>query len=132
MFFIIYLLCFIFSFFTHSSLVTFLFGLSLVLEGLNLREDVKVIYNLKWYKKVFRGYIATTFGKYIITHTSQLPPNTMRHELTHVKQYKKYSVIVFLGIYLANFVYNIIRYKDFKKAYREIEFEKEARRNEST
>ena len=52
---------------------------------------------------------------------------TIRHERIHLAQYLELLIIGFLVLYFVNFLYNLIKYKDFVKAYRNIILEREAK-----
>ena len=107
-----------------------------LLETLNWHTKAKWIFDSYWQRKIFRGMTATTFGKYIVTkHTSlywakhyYYLERVERHEYVHVQQYAQWSVIGFLLIYSINFIINLIWYRDFRKAYRNILFERQARK----
>ena len=119
------LLLFIWVLFTWNILPIILFLLVFGLEILNWSK-ITYHYNTYWYKKIFRGYIATTFGQHIVTYKYSLSFNIKKHEEVHCQQYKKWSVFGFLIIYLFNFLFNLLKYWNFEKAYKNIYFEKEA------
>ena len=50
----------------------------------------------------------------------------LKHELVHVEQIKENGFTKFYCMYLFYFVKNLIKYKNWHKAYFEIPFEKEA------
>ncbi len=51
----------------------------------------------------------------------------LSHELVHVRQWHEMGVLGFLVSYLGDFAKNLLRFKNWNKAYREISLEKEAR-----
>jgi len=51
------------------------------------------------------------------------------HERIHIRQYAELLVVVFLIIYILNYLINLIRYRNFLKAYMNICFEREAYEN---
>ena len=58
---------------------------------------------------------------------------TISHELVHFKQQKELFVILFYLIYVFDWIYGLIKYRDVKKAYYRIRFEQEANEaNENT
>ncbi len=57
-------------------------------------------------------------------------PVLINHEKIHHKQQLELLIVVFYLFYVANYLFNIIKYGAHKKAYLHIAFEKEAYRNE--
>ena len=55
---------------------------------------------------------------------------TRRHETTHFQQQIELLFVGFYVLYLAFWLYGLIKYRNGKKAYRESPFEREAYRNE--
>lgn len=55
----------------------------------------------------------------------------VNHEKIHFRQQIEMMFVLFYLVYLFNFLINLIRYRNWKKAYREIIFEREAYSNES-
>lgn len=55
----------------------------------------------------------------------------IRHERIHLRQEVELLVIPFYVLYLFNYGVNLIRLKDYNKAYRQIIFEREAYTNEA-
>ena len=55
----------------------------------------------------------------------------IRHETIHIKQYAETLVLGFLLIYVWDFLYGFVKYKNYDDAYRSIRFEREAYGNES-
>lgn len=130
MYFLIYIIIFGFGFICDSTFIKIFFGLATVLEILNLRYTVKIVYHSIIHKLIFKGYVATTFGQYVITQYTSLSDRIIRHESKHAEQYRNWSVLLFLLIYVGNFLYNYVKYRDFKTAYKQIKFEIEAREAE--
>ncbi len=54
----------------------------------------------------------------------------IRHELIHIRQQLELLILPFYICYLANYFYNLIKYKNHYKAYLNIVFEKEAYAND--
>ena len=104
---------------------------------------MKVIYNDYI---PFGSFIAMTIGPFIFTKRDVLTPATIQHEEIHWKQQKETFILPFFILYGLMFVYEYIRclfnsnrgYVSrkrntvFKRAYRNIAFEREAYRNEET
>lgn len=76
-----------------------------------------VIFIRKEYKEFF------DYHKYYLKKTSN-------HESIHTAQQKELLFVFFYLIYLFEWLFNLVKYRDFKKAYRNISFEKEAKSNE--
>lgn len=75
------------------------------------------------FPKDIKGF---TFGKFIVIRNDNPSEELIKHELVHVKQYKKLGVIVFLTCYYSQMIYYYIKLGDINKAYRTISFEREA------
>ena len=64
----------------------------------------------------------------------KLPEETKRiivnHEAIHTEQIKEWWYIGFYILYLMNYTYNLLKYKNFYKAYRNTYFEEEAYNNQ--
>ena len=96
----------------------------------------KIIYN----KLIpFKGYVAINLFGIIFAReeyktrieTSYLYKSVLlNHELVHTAQYKELSYVFYLPLYLLNYIINIFVYLSFKKAYKNICFEKEAKDKE--
>lgn len=56
----------------------------------------------------------------------------LNHELIHTAQYKELLYVFYLPLYLLNYVINLFVYFSFKKAYKNICFEREAKAHESS
>ena len=81
------------------------------------------------------GASAITFGDNIyfakrLDQSNVFDVALIGHELVHVEQYKKLGMIRFLIRYLFEFVMNLAREKNCKRAYMAISFEREAYRTE--
>ena len=55
----------------------------------------------------------------------------IKHESVHLRQQKECFIVPFYFAYLSNYFYNVIKYGDKNRAYREVVFEKEAMRVEN-
>jgi hypothetical protein len=51
------------------------------------------------------------------------------HEKIHIRQQLECLIIPFYIIYLTNFLYNLIRYREWRSAYLNLKFEREAYTN---
>lgn len=104
---------------------------------------MKVVYN-KYIP--FGSFIAMTVGPFIFTKREVLTPATVQHEAIHWEQQKETLILPFFILYGMMFIYEYIlcsfnRSRGFgynksnstyKRAYRNIAFEREAYRNEET
>jgi hypothetical protein len=54
-------------------------------------------------------------------------PRTLAHEACHVTQYRRLTSLGFWLVYLAQWVYGLVRYRNAFRAYWEIPLEREAR-----
>lgn len=98
----------------------------------------KIIYN----KLIpFKGYVAINLFGIIFArkeYEAQIENNYFRkaillnHELIHTAQYKELLYVFYLPLYLLNYIINLFVYFSFKKAYKNICFEREAKAHESS
>lgn len=65
---------------------------------------------------------------FIVLRKKQLKQDKyiMNHERIHLRQQLELLIIPFYIVYLAHYLFNLIRYKNHKKAYYQIVFEREA------
>ncbi|MBL4678873.1 MAG: hypothetical protein JKY70_22175 [Mucilaginibacter sp.] len=54
----------------------------------------------------------------------------INHERIHLRQQLELLILPFYLLYLLNYLFNLLRYKNHHKAYMNIAFEREAYRNE--
>jgi len=89
----------------------------------------------------FKGYVAINLFGIIFArkeYEAQIENNYFRkatllnHELIHTAQYKELLYVFYLPLYLLNYVINLFVYFSFKKAYKNICFEREAKVHESS
>jgi hypothetical protein len=74
-----------------------------------------------------RGASAITLGRFVIVRGGHAEsPYLLRHELVHVRQWRRYGVIGFLRRYLGAYVVWRLRRKGHRGAYLRIPFEVEA------
>jgi len=81
----------------------------------------KFLDSISWFFKV--GGI-TLFPFIIIRPYAK--KSTINHESIHIAQYSELLVVGFLLIYLWDWVYGLIKYRNPKVAYKQIRFEQEA------
>ena len=79
-----------------------------------------------------KGYAGLTVFPFIILKSKYYLNNetTINHEKIHIRQQIELLVLPFYIIYFMNLFWNILKYKNFQKAYQNIIFEREAYANE--
>ena len=89
------------------------------------------VYN---FKLLLPGYEAITLYPFVCIRSSKALAKyqTIKHEMIHVQQIRRYGWFSFYITYLMYFVANMIRYRDWGTAYYDIPWEKEAFDNELT
>lgn len=84
---------------------------------------------------VFRWvpYSAIAVWPFILIKKEELRNNAslIHHEKIHHRQQLELLIIPFYLLYLLNCLYNLLKYREHYKAYREIIFEREAFANDS-
>jgi hypothetical protein len=80
----------------------------------------------------FKGYVAMTVFPFIFVRREYKPigKRTINHESIHLRQQMELLVIPFFIWYRTEYLFRAIRYWSFKKAYKNISFEKEAFTND--
>ncbi len=78
---------------------------------------------------ILRNYAAICLGYWVFFKEKEddVPLYQIRHEYVHVDQIARHGIFQFYTIYLFHFCMNMLKYRNWDKAYREIPFEKEAR-----
>lgn len=78
------------------------------------------------------GINAITWNMTIYYSNSEgnTPPWLYNHEMAHVNQYRVYGITRFLLTYMVEYCWNRLKGLDSLEAYRQISFEKEARKAE--
>jgi len=76
-------------------------------------------------KLVPPGSDGFTFGRHVFTRPG-VSQSLINHEAVHVAQYAQNGIPKFLAVYLCDFLKNLVKYRNFDKAYRNIRYEKEA------
>ena len=80
----------------------------------------------------FKGYSAITIGNIIFVRKEAIITDTLiNHESIHYEQEKELGYIGFYLLYILEYLYNRVKYKNAYKAYHEVSFEKEAYANQS-
>lgn len=81
-----------------------------------------------------KGYTAIAIFPFVFLKSKQLKNNTVliNHEKIHLKQQLELLVIPFYIFYVVEFLFRLIQYKNWQKAYRNISFEREAYTNEAS
>ena len=79
-----------------------------------------------------KGYAALFFfGILFVRKNSIISKTTIRHEKIHEKQCIEMLGIFFYLFYILEWLFKLAKYKDTKKAYYNISFEREAYKNQS-
>ena len=73
-----------------------------------------------------KGAAGITLGSLVIVREGNDTPYLLRHELVHVRQWRRYGVIGFSLRYVGHYLLWRLRGKDHKGAYRRIPMEIEA------
>lgn len=80
-----------------------------------------------------KNYSALTIYPFIILKHQNLKNDSflIHHENIHISQQKELLWVFFFIAYFLEYVFQLLRYKNHYKAYKNISFEKEAYQNES-
>ena len=79
----------------------------------------------------FQGYKAINlFGVLFVKNNAKISDKDLMHESIHSEQIKELLYIPFYIWYFIEWIIKLFIYRDFKKAYRNISFEKEAYLNQ--
>ena len=79
----------------------------------------------------FKGYKAVNlFGLLFVRGDAYMGASDINHEEIHTAQMREMLYGPFYLWYLAEWLVRLVQYRDFKKAYRSISFEREAYANE--
>ena len=108
-----------------KTILPLLYKLTYIKDG----QDIYEKYQFIWVKEDFK-YLGYTFYPFIIVRSLQ-DFSTINHEMIHMRQMKRGLIVGFLIRYGLEYLYNLIKYKDGYKAYRNISYEHEAYNNES-
>ncbi len=79
-----------------------------------------------------KGYSGITLFPFIFLRSEELKDDKViiNHEKIHIRQQLELLFVFFLLIYGIDYLIKLIKYKDRKKAYRNIVFEREAYANQ--
>ncbi|MGD1843555.1 MAG: hypothetical protein ACFB0B_22085 [Thermonemataceae bacterium] len=79
-----------------------------------------------------KGYNGMALYPFILVKRKSLCTNAtfINHELIHFQQQKELLILPFYIFYLINYLWNLLRYRQHRKAYYHICFEQEAYQNE--
>ena len=99
-----------------------------------------MIIKTRWiFKYILTGYLGITLFPFVFYTDKNIKDNyigddrikkLLKHEKRHLKQQIIFLIIPFYIIYVFNYLINLIIYKNHIKAYRNILFEKDAKRHE--
>jgi hypothetical protein len=78
------------------------------------------------------GYLGLTVFPFIFLKRKELRSHNvlLNHERIHLRQQLELLIILFFIIYVIEFIGRLIQFRNWKKAYRNISFEREAYSNE--
>lgn len=73
-------------------------------------------------------YSAMAVWPFILVKKKEMRHDAMliNHERIHHRQQLEMGIVLFYLVYLVNYLFNLIKYRNHYKAYREIIFEREA------
>lgn len=82
--------------------------------------------------KFMKGYKAITLYPFIfVKKGAKFSDVDLNHENIHGEQVKELLIIFFYIFYIIEFLYKLLKYRNWHKAYRNISFEKEAYNNQN-
>lgn len=84
---------------------------------------MKVIKN-KWIP--FKGFTAINLFGYVLTKRDKLSKIALTHEAIHTAQMREMLYVFFYLWYAVEFIYKLVKLKNWHKAYRSVSFEREA------
>lgn len=76
-----------------------------------------------------KGFCINILGTLWARDTSWLDSKVINHELIHTAQMRELLFIPFYLLYVLEWLYRLLEYRNFDKAYRNISFEREAYAN---
>ena len=80
----------------------------------------------------FPGFKAINLcGVLFVRKNAIITEETINHERIHTAQMKELGYVLFYILYISEYLYNLMSCWSFKKAYRNISFEREAYENQS-
>ncbi|MFL1013140.1 hypothetical protein [Flavisericum labens] len=80
-----------------------------------------------------RGYTGIAIFPFVLLQSKDLIDDRvlLNHEKIHLNQQLELLIVPFYIIYFLEFIIRLIQYRNWKKAYGNLSFEREAYRNES-
>ncbi|MEJ2114152.1 MAG: hypothetical protein P8X62_10840 [Flavobacteriaceae bacterium] len=80
-----------------------------------------------------KGYSGLTIFPFILLKHDRLKSDLVliNHERIHLRQQLELLVLPFYLLYMLEFLYRLLQYKNWKLAYKNVSFEREAYKNES-
>jgi len=95
-------------------------------------KRVKITYK-HWYPKLFKiGGITLYPHIWLYDEKECTPLKLIRHEMVHVSDIRRIGVFAFYLSYLFQMMWGLVKYRSFWEAYRNVSFEVEARKKETT
>lgn len=79
-----------------------------------------------------KGYLGLAFFPFLFLKNKELKSHNflINHEKIHLRQQLELLIIPFYLIYIVEFLFRLIQYRNYNSAYRNLSFEKEAYLNE--
>ncbi len=93
------------------------------------KNNIKIIIAPKFVKIITLGFAsAITLYPFVFVVSEKCLEDKIliNHEKIHLQQQKKFLVIPFYLLYAGMYIFNLLKYRNHYKAYRNIPFEKEA------
>lgn len=84
-----------------------------------------VILRSRWFPPHPFGGISL-LGVFVFRSDMRLDDDVVRHETIHFYQQREWLFLPFFVVYVAEFVYHLVRQRNWMRAYRAISFEREA------
>ena len=84
------------------------------------------------YNKIlpFKGYSAMAIWPFILVRGDFASPQILRHEAIHFAQQKELLIIGFYIVYIFEYLYKLVKFRNHFAAYTSISFEIEAYKNQ--
>jgi len=92
----------------------------------------KIIIKTKLTSLIYKRAVAAAFFPFILVKNNKIKnnPRIINHELIHLRQQVELLILPFYILYIIEYLYGLIKYKNGTIAYLSISFEREARRND--
>jgi len=78
----------------------------------------------------FPGYAAITIGEFVFVRRKVITDELRNHEAIHVRQWRELLYVFFIPVYVLEYLFRLLQYRNHDKAYRNISLEREAYDNE--